>query len=202
MAPILDQTQIFWICGNHDADREQYYDNLFESNLRGQNIQDHGIATVAGIRIAGIGGVFREKVWDGSPLSNRGDITSPEQFARNCGAGNRWRGSVPLRHRATVFPSHVDALRGKHADVLVTHEAPDLHPNGNAAFMRLASALGVKWAVHGHHQEMISYPGGIWRGVSVCGIVALDTDTFEITEIDPGLVSNRQEREREKLKSK
>lgn len=33
LAPILNQTQIWWIPGNHDTDSERYYDNLYSSEL-------------------------------------------------------------------------------------------------------------------------------------------------------------------------
>ena len=149
------------------------------------------MVSAGGILIAGIGGVFREKVWDGTLLAARGDINSPKDFARTCGAGNRWRGGTPLKHRSSIFPSMVEKYRGMRADVLVTHEAPDLHKHGNAALTRLAADLGVRAAFHGHHHQRIVYPGGVWQGVSLDGIVALDTATFEVSEIDPGRVSTK-----------
>ena len=191
LADILNKTEVFWITGNHDTDNEQHHDKLFESKLKGRNIQERGVVSVDGILIAGIGGVFREKVWDGTLLTARGDMTSPKDFARTCGAGNRWRGGTPLKHRSSIFPSMVDKYRGMRVDVLVTHEAPDLHKHGNAALTRLAHDLGVRAAFHGHHHQRIAHPGGVWQGVSLCGIVALDTVTFEVIEIDPGRVSTK-----------
>ena len=61
LAEILSITQIFWIPGNHDTDSEADYDNLFGSALADRNL--HGrVVNVAGVRIAGLGGVFRERV--------------------------------------------------------------------------------------------------------------------------------------------
>ena len=186
LADILDKTKIYWIPGNHDSDNETHYDNLFESGLKGRNIEDR-IITVAGITIAGIGGVFREKVWDGQVPGN----DTPRNFMKTIGASNRWRGGLPLRHRTTIFPSDIQKFEGMRVDVLVTHEAPDLHRIGNVALTRLAQSLSVRKAFHGHHHKMIKYPGGVWQGVSLAGIVALDTETFQTTVIDDGLVSTK-----------
>lgn len=186
LASILDKTKVYWIPGNHDSDDELHYDNLFESGLKGRNIEDRVIA-VAGITIAGIGGVFREKVWDGQVPGKY----SPKVFVKTMGAGNKWRGGLPLRHRTTIFPSDIEQFNGMRVDVLVTHEAPDLHRIGNVALTRLAQSLHVRKAFHGHHHQMIEYPGGVWQGVSLCGIVALDTVTFETSVIDQGIVSTK-----------
>ena len=190
LAEISHKTKIYWIGGNHDTDNDKYYDNLFESKLKGRNIQN-GVIGVAGITIAGIGGVFREKLWNGNEDSN----LSPANYLKSCGASNKWRGGLPLRYRSTIFPSQVKDLAGMHVDVLVTHEAPDLHRHGNAALTRLAESLRVKKAFHGHHHQFIDYPGGVWTGVSLRGIVALDTETFELTQIDAGQISTKPMRD-------
>ena len=189
LAEILDLTQIYWIAGNHDSDNERHYDNLFESKLKGRNPEEN-VAMVDGITIAGIGGVFREKFWNGLEPSSYASY-SPKDFIQTIGGGNKWRGGLPLRQRTTVFPSKVAALDNFEIDVLVTHEGPDLHRSGNPAYTRLAARLHVKHAFHGHHHEIIDYPGGIWRGVSLNGIVAMDTKTFELTQIDRGKVSTK-----------
>ena len=191
LTPILDKTRIYWIPGNHDTDSEENYDNLFESGLKGSNIEDR-IIGVAGITMAGIGGVFREKIWDGSTES----ILSPKNYLKTCGAGNKWRGGLPLRHRSTIFPTDVAALKGLQVDVLVTHEAPDDHPHGNVALTNVARNLKVKRAFHGHHHQFIQYPNSPWVGVSLRGIVSIDTATFEVSVIDLGcLLSKRIEHE-------
>ena len=57
-AEILDKTEIWLIHGNHDTDSEADHDHLFGSTLAGRNL--HGrVQTIAGVRIAGLGGVFR-----------------------------------------------------------------------------------------------------------------------------------------------
>lgn len=59
---VLDKTEVWWIPGNHDTDSRKDYDNLFESKLADRNL--HGrVVQIAGVRIAGLGGIFRESVW-------------------------------------------------------------------------------------------------------------------------------------------
>jgi tRNA G18 (ribose-2'-O)-methylase SpoU len=48
--------------------------------------------------------------------------------------------------------------------------------HGFAAITRLAKALGVKAAFHGHHHEDISYPNSVWRAVGLRQIVAYHWD--------------------------
>ena len=124
LAEILSITQIFWIHGNHDTDSEADYDNLFGSALADRNL--HGrVVNVAGVRIAGLGGVFRERVW---MPPDEAVHASAREFLRVAGNGNMWRGGLPLRHRSTIFWEDYIRLATKTCDVLVTHEAPSDHP--------------------------------------------------------------------------
>lgn len=188
LASILDVTKIFWISGNHDTDTAEQYDNLFESELKGRNIQERGVIAAGGILIAGIGGVFRDTVWDGNTAPI---INSPRELMKSLGPGNRWRGGIPLKHRSTIFPSTIRSLAGMRVDVLVTHDAPGMHRFGKTAFTTLAKDLYVKKAFHGHHHHTIDYPGGVWHGVSLYAITELDTETWETREIDPGVVAEK-----------
>lgn len=62
LASILDKTEIWFIHGNHDTDTEADHDHLFGSAMADRNL--HGrVVEIAGLRIAGLGGVFRCKVW-------------------------------------------------------------------------------------------------------------------------------------------
>lgn len=165
---IMDLTEIWWIHGNHDTDSVDHYDNLFASKLAHRNL--HGrVVDIAGVRFAGLGGVFRTKIWE------EGDRPmSPESYLKSCGKGNRWRDGLPLRHRSSIFPSEVEVLAKQTADVLITHEAPSLHPYGSSVLTRLAERMRARSAFHGHHHEDITYPGNVWRGVGLRGIVTLD----------------------------
>jgi hypothetical protein len=121
------------------------------------------------MRIAGLGGVFRSKVWAGAEAT----FGSPEEYVTRCGKGNLWRGGLPMRHRSTIFPSDVERLCNENADILITHEAPGEHKHGNVVLSDLARKLGVKAAFHGHHHESIRYPDGVWRGVGLGEIIRL-----------------------------
>jgi len=116
LAEILSIAQIFWIPGNHDSDSVEDYDNLFGSALADRNL--HGrVLNIGGVRIAGLGGVFRERVWmpPAEPVH-----ASAKEFMRVAGKGNRWRGGLPLRHRTTIFADDYYSLARLRADVLVT----------------------------------------------------------------------------------
>ena len=129
LAEALKHTEIWWIPGNHDTDTDEFYDYLWRSDLASHNL--HGrVANVAGLRIAGLGGVFRGQVWmpDGQP-----NYFCPATFIRRVGAGNIWRGGLPRRHRSTIFPSVYQSLLKQRADILVTHEAAGCHRKGFCA---------------------------------------------------------------------
>ena len=153
LKPILDRTEVWWIPGNHDTDSDADYDNLFGSTLADHNL--HGrVAEVAGVRIAGLGGIFRSQIWftPGEPR-----YPSTEAFLAQCGKGNRWRGGLPRKHRSSIFPSDYNSLLQERADVLITHEAPSCHPHGFQAIDNLAVNLGARKVYHGHHHEHIEY---------------------------------------------
>jgi hypothetical protein len=150
---ILKETEIWFIHGNHDTDSEEDHDNLFGSALAGRNL--HGrVVKIDGVRVAGLGGVFRSQVWmpPGEPA-----YKSEAAYLRHCGRGNRWRGGLPRKHRSTIFADTVASLARERADVLVTHEAPSCHPHGFAAIDHLGKALGVRSVWHGHHHDSLDY---------------------------------------------
>lgn len=178
---VSSHTEVWWIPGNHDTEDERAYDFLFESKLSSNNL--HGrVVDIGGVRFAGLGGVFRSKVWSGTDPKYR----SPEEYMSKCGKGNHWRGGLPLRHRSSIFPSDVGRLIGQRADVLVTHEAPGEHQYGSEVLSELSLALGVRAAFHGHHHESIRYPDKIWHGVGlrsiarVHGSSAAGTDEIQV----------------------
>jgi Icc-related predicted phosphoesterase len=153
LAPILTDTEVYFIHGNHDTDAEADYDHLFGSALADHNL--HGrVVTIAGVRIAGLGGVFRGQVW--MPPSEA-LFETPEDYCARCGRGNLWRGGLPRKHRSSIFPSDYFSLLGQRADVLVTHEAPSGHPHGFAVIDDLARSLGVTKTFHGHHHDRLDY---------------------------------------------
>lgn len=166
--------EVWWIPGNHDTETEEGYDFLFDSEFADRNL--HGrVVTIGGMRVAGLGGVFRSKIWSGGAARYQ----SPSEYVTKCGKGNLWRGGLPLRHRSSIFPSDIEAFEGLSADILVTHEAPGAHRFGNQVLSDLASNLKVKAAFHGHHHESITYPDGVWHGVGLREILKFRTE-FEI----------------------
>ena len=96
LAPTLALTQVWWIPGNHDTDCEEYYDRLWHGPIAEHNL--HGrVADVVGLRIAGLGGVFRGQIWmpEGRP-----NYQSATGFVRRSPKTNLWRGGLPRRHRS------------------------------------------------------------------------------------------------------
>ena len=186
LAPLLAHTAVWFIHGNHDTDSEADHDHLFGSALAGQNL--HGrVVEVAGVRIAGLGGVFRGQVWHPpSPWQ----FETARAYAAWAGRGSRWRGGLPLRHRSTIFPAEVQALCRQRAEVLVTHEALSSHPHGFAVIDDLARCLGVHRAFHGHHHDRRDYRAAWDRlgfeahGVGLRGITALDGQVSRAGELD------------------
>lgn len=177
-------TQVWWIPGNHDTDTDAFYDSLWKGPLASHNL--HGkVGNVAGLRIAGLGGVFRGQIWmpDGEP-----NYSSVGTFLRHVGKNNTWRGGLPRRHRTSIFPSVYENLAKQRADILVTHEAPSCHRKGFQAIDRLAQNLHVKWLFHGHQHESIAYGRycGMWvRSVGLRGIVNLRGEEIVESQIDP-----------------
>lgn len=149
---ILDKTEVWFIPGNHDTDQDQYYDHLFGSRLAHRNL--HGrVVEIDGKRVAGLGGVFREKIWR-PPAEPK--FRSQKDLLYACGKGKRWRNGIPRKHHASIFWQQYEALWDKQADILVTHEAPSCHRYGFKELDDLAQALGVNTVFHGHHHEQYS----------------------------------------------
>ena len=61
LAPIKDK--VWWITGNHDTDHAQSWSNLMSSELADRRLDGRVVTVPDGTRIAGLGGVFRGKIW-------------------------------------------------------------------------------------------------------------------------------------------
>lgn len=165
---------VYWIPGNHDTDTEEQYDNLFGSSFAANNL--HGRVTdIIGVKVAGLGGVFRGKIWSGV---DEALVQNQQQLLAACGKGNRWRDGIPLRHRTTIFPSDIETFCTQRADILVTHEGPHFCHNGNRTLTGLAECLQVKAAFHGHHHQSMTYEATVWRQVGILDTYLLDTETL------------------------
>lgn len=157
LGPILDLTKVYWIPGNHDTDSDADHDNLWGSELADRNL--HGrIVEIAGYKVAGLGGIFRTKIWDPRQPIEKAAFQSSEAMRRTMKREERWRDGISRKHRSSIFPENFQRLlRSGPADILVTHEAPAVHPHGWQAIDELAEALGVQLVIHGHHHQNIDY---------------------------------------------
>lgn len=200
LAPILGLTEVWFIHGNHDSDSELEYQHLFASGLAARNL--HGkVVEIAGRRVAGLGGVFREEVWfpDRSPArhDNYEDYAQFVELNRrirpvnnDVALANRVATGKLLKHRSTIFPDTYHALALERADILVTHEAPSCHHYGFHAIDELARAMGVRQAFHGHHHDSLDYRAHWSRlgfqvyGVGLRGILDLTGQTLRAGEGD------------------
>lgn len=182
LAPLLTLGwQVRWIIGNKDAETETAFDNLAtdypEGDIGGRVIE------VDGLRIAGLGGVFKPRVWSPATTSEKAETDPPlfetrAAFFSALRPGEPWRGGLPLWHRDTIFPEDFSALAARRFDVLVTHEAPGSHKHGVPAIGALAEAGGARLIVHGHHHASseATLPSGVRvRGLRVAEMWELDT---------------------------
>ena len=166
--PVFDAgIRVRWIPGNHDADSPEWHDRLWgaypEGNLHARWGQ------VGGLIVAGLGGIFKEKVWYPRVGPNVPTYANRRDCLRHTARADRWRGDLPLRLRATIFPEDVEALRGFRVDVLVTHEAPSGHRHGFVGTDQAVQACRARLVVHGHHHE--DYVGLIpGSGIRVRGL--------------------------------
>ncbi len=168
VAPIEEMgVEVWFIHGNHDTDTPEIYRCLFESAYKSRNL--HGrVVEVAGLRVAGLGGVFRGSVWyprvscdEISYFNGYADFVASQrrlwpQRIRADEAQYLSRGKF-LQHRSTIFKNDWASLAAKRADILVTHEAPSCHPHGFVAIDQLARCLGVQSSFHGHHHDCLDY---------------------------------------------
>ncbi len=177
-APLLDRgIAVHWIFGNHDNDGgPEMWANMTDParNPRTAPGALHGRVTqIEGLRIAGLGGTFRPRVWeppDPPRLHRRADL--PEDVAQ---MARGWRPDhiAALVHSlgtTAIWPEDYEALAAQQADILVTHEAPASHPGGNAALDALARAMGARLVVHGHHH--VTYRSVAVDGLHAMGVAA------------------------------
>jgi len=158
-APLLDRgIVVHWIHGNHDNDGgPEMWANLTAAGrnpLTASGALHARVVDIDGIRIAGLGGTFRPRVWaPPSPprLRNRHEL-SGDLASLGPAYGPKQREA--LAHSlstAAIWPEDIDVLVAEKADILVTHEAPSSHPAGSMVIDELARAMGAHMIVHGHH---------------------------------------------------
>ena len=178
---IIRLTEVWWIHGNHDTDSEANAHNLFASEMADRNL--HGrVVEIDGQRIAGLGGIFRGKVWyppDDALFQSYADYAEsvnssrPNRERRPISKHDLARFQDMDEHAAeleqatrdgkmrqqlsSIFPDVYLELVGQRADILVTHEAPSCHPHGFDAIDELARSMQVCRSFHGHHHDRLDY---------------------------------------------
>jgi predicted phosphodiesterase len=165
-----------WILGNKDAETEAVFDNLVTDYPAG----DIGgrVIDVGGLRIAGLPGVFKPRIWYPRVDEPGGRIepasfNTRREFLDSLKPHEYWRSTLPLWHRDSIFPEDFSSLAQHRFDVLVTHEAPSCHRHGFAVIDQLAEVAAARLIVHGHHHE--SYTAKLANGIEVRGLAVAET---------------------------
>lgn len=160
---VMDKTKVWWIPGNHDFESPLHHKNLFSSQLA-----DYGlhlkVVEIAGIRIAGLGGIFLGRVWYPPEIPK---WTSKQHYLKSIPSKARTT-ELSLKYQSAIWPDEWAELKKIKADILVTHEAPKSHRHGFIAIDQLAEAMGVRKVFHGHLHEY--YSARIRKGIYVCGV--------------------------------
>jgi predicted phosphodiesterase len=186
---VPELTQVWWIPGNHDGDRDEWYDYLFGSALADRNLNGR-VCEIGDLRVAGLGGVFRGKVWH--PGEDKPRFDSRDAFVHRMGRGNRWRGGLPRQHHVSIWWEDYERLAGQRADVLVCHEAPGSHRFGFGVLDELARQMGARMIVHGHHHT--DYRETLPDGIQVIGVGLAGVTTDEGVIVSPGLTGAQARR--------
>lgn len=188
-------TDIYWIPGNHDSDDNNAWNNLVSSELADRNLHCR-ITEIASWRVAGLGGVFRKKIWSppATPAFKNYDSWRNDLIARR--PARDWglaETADERRHKTSIFPDCIAGLEGLRSDILVSHEAPECRTDGRGweAVGNLARRLGAQFVFHGHHHDRQDYSdhftdlGFRAYAVGFRGITALDREG-RVSVIRPG----------------
>jgi len=165
-AGIQSHTTLRWIYGNHDTDKQLWFDNLFKSPWVSSCLHAK-VERLGGLNIAGLGGVFREKIWHpkkGICYATRSGWKAKHNTKRFMQGYLRDK----RKHESTIWPEDYAQLLELNSDILVLHEAPSCHKHGVKALDDLAAALGVRLIVHGHHHQF--YTSVLDNGIAVVGL--------------------------------
>ncbi|GGC33639.1 hypothetical protein GCM10011504_09920 [Siccirubricoccus deserti] len=178
VAPILATgARLHWIHGNHDADGgPEMWANLADPVRNPVTAAGalHGrVAVIDGLRVAGLGGTFRARVW--TPPAPPRLRARAELAADIATLGPEWLPEARATLHASlarmaIWAEDVERLAAQRADILVTHEAPSSHPAGLAVIEALARSMGAALIVHGHHH--VGYRARAADGLEVQGVGA------------------------------
>ena len=156
LAPIRDL--VWWIHGNHDTDHPASYAHLYESELADRCIDGKVVTLADGTRLAGLGGVFREKTWyPPAPARHQSYDDWLKTLQRGWQKREAMYQTQRLTHRSSIYPETYLRLAAQRADILVSHEAGGSHPNGFDAIDELAAVMDVQMTLHGHQHDHLNY---------------------------------------------
>lgn len=164
----------YFILGNHDTELAGFLvahrGDAWSHNLHGR------IEDVCGLRLAGLGGIFRGRIWrpaEGIRFHSRKELLEATPPKR------RFLGDIPALHWSSIFPADFDLIRWlTPVDILITHEAPESHKHGFQIIGDLARDVGARWLIHGHHHEG-SADAEIEGGINVVGLGLRETRMIE-----------------------
>ncbi|WP_018875980.1 MULTISPECIES: metallophosphoesterase [unclassified Thioalkalivibrio] len=165
-----DSMEVAYIPGNHDYDQTRFYDHLLGSPGRAINL-DGRTHTLQGVRVGGLGGHFRKKVWmPPAPAKFNSRIEYERVLAsqKKSGIPQDWRQGMPRHALAAIWPEDIEQLKTLGADLLITHEAPSTHRHGFPVLDEIARTMGATMIVHGHHHER--YDSRLECGTQVLGV--------------------------------
>ena len=143
--------QLRYILGNHDhpsIEAAEFFEDEYPHlnlNAKVEVLGKHGL------RVAGLGGVFRGRVWYPRETNETPAFNNQAELLAQTPRNERIKGGLPLKQRSTLMPDDYYQLWEQQADVLVTHEAPRYMESGFVALDELVNQMGVKLLVHGHH---------------------------------------------------
>lgn len=198
---LLQGADIYFISGNHDAEKREHYENIFKSGYASNNL--HGrVVTIDGLRVAGLGGVFDERIWmpPDEPL-----YENLEQWE----SSNRWNNpyfeeqKLLLKHGAIFYDDYIE-LMTQSADILVIHDAPSCHPYGYEVLDELAVSMGAKTVFHGDHHDSLDYSGDEDRmgfrthGVGLRGITSDTGLAVRVGDLDRARFEQRMQKKRDR----
>lgn len=158
-----------WMLGNHDTDTRELFEFIWDDHRSG-NLHAC-FAHLGGLNVAGLGGVFRERVWYPRDHMATPVHATRRDYVRRPGY-HRFRGGLWIRDRDTIFPEDLVALGKLRVDVLATHEAPTTHRHGLVGIDAAARACRARMIVHGHHHE--SYAATLPDGTRVRGLATAE----------------------------
>ena len=169
LQPIIGMTKIYWIPGNHDFDSVAEHENLFNSALIYNNLHLK-VVEIDGLRIAGLGGIFMERIWMPGSIPKWID----KKHWLQCKPSNVKK--IPVHMDNAIWYHEFERMKNSvRADILVTHEAPSCHRHGFKVLDELAEAIGATRIFHGHHHKYYrdSVNGIEVTGAPIGGVVNL-----------------------------